>query len=362
LQPDYVIIEQAGGRRTADIPGGVVNFRVAALADRLLVALAAAVVAVLPAIAAQAPPAAFDVAAQRYPVGPIRMVVPFTPGSASDILARLIGPKLLESWGQQIVVDNRPSAGGTVAGSIVASAVPDGYTMMLTSSGFAGSAALYDKLPYDSLKDFSGVAQVVSTPLVLVVGPALGVKSVKELIALAQQKSGQFNFSSSGIGSGTHYAGELFKLAAGMNAVHVPYRGTPEAINDVISGRIQFMTAPVLPAMALVKSGRLTVLGVTTRERMALLPDVPTIAEAALPGFEYDGWYGILTPSKTPRAIIDKMSAEVARILKLPDVAEKILNTGAVPKSSTPQEFDTLVREEIVMRGKVFKAAGVKPE
>ena len=301
-------------------------------------------------------------AADGYPAGPIRMVVPFTPGSASDILARLIQPKLLESWGQQIVVDNRPSAGGTVAGSIVASAAPDGYTIMLTSSGFAGSAALYDKLPYDSVKDFAGVTQVVSTPLVVVVAPALGIKSVKELIALAQQKPGQLNFSSSGIGSGTHYAGELFKLAAGINVVHVPYRGTPEAINDVISGRIQFMTAPVLPVMSLVKSGRLLALAVTTRERMGLLPELPTVAEAALPGFEYDGWYGIFTPAKTPRAVINKMATEVARILKLPDVAEKILNTGAVPKPSTPQEFDKLVREEIVMRRKVFKAAGVKPD
>jgi tripartite-type tricarboxylate transporter receptor subunit TctC len=290
------------------------------------------------------------------------MVVPFTPGSASDILARLIGPKLLEAWGHQLVVDNRPSAGGTVAGSIVAGAAPDGYTMMLTSSGFAGSAALYDKLPYDSVKDFAGVTQVVSTPLVVVVSPALGVKSVKELIALAREKPGQFNFSSSGIGSGTHYAGELFNLAAGIKTVHVPYRGTPEAINDVISGRIQYMTAPVLPAMTLVKSGRLLALAVTTRERMSLLPDLPTVAEAALPGFEYDGWYGIFAPGKTPRAIINRMAAEVARILKLPDVAEKILNTGAVPKSSTPQEFDKLVRDEIVMRRKVFKAAGVKPD
>lgn len=301
-------------------------------------------------------------AAQPYPSGPIRMVVPFTPGSASDILARLIGPKLLEVWGQQIVVDNRPSAGGTVAGTIVAGAAPDGCTLMLTSSGFAGSAALYDKLPYDSVKDFSGVTQVVSTPLVLVVAPGLGVKSVKDLIALAQQKPGQLNFSSSGIGSGTHYAGELFKLAAGINTVHVPYRGTPEAINDVISGRIQYMTAPVLPAMSLVRSGRLLVLGVTTRERMALLPDVPTIAEAAVPGFEYDGWYGIFAPAKTPLAIIDKISREVGRILRLPDVTERIVNTGAVPKPSTPQEFDKLVREEIILRGKIFKVSGAKPD
>jgi tripartite-type tricarboxylate transporter receptor subunit TctC len=321
---------------------------------RYLRVLAAASLAIVPAATA--------LAADVYPSGPIRMIVPFTPGSASDILARLIQPKLLESWGQQIVVDNRPSAGGTVAGSIVAGASPDGHTVMLTSSGFAGSAAVYEKLPYDSLKDFAGVTQVVSTPLVLIVAPGLGVKSVKELIALAQQKPGQSNFSSSGIGSGTHYAGELFKLAAGINVVHVPYRGTPEAVNDVISGRVQYMVAPVLPVMSLVRAGRLIALAVTTRERLPLLPDVPTIAEAALPGFEYDGWYGIFVPAKTPRAVVNKLSAEVGRILRLEDVIERIASQGARPKPSTPEEFDKLVREEIIMRGKIFKASGARPD
>ena len=300
------------------------------------------------------------VVAQTFPVKPIRMVVPFTPGSASDILARLIAPKLNDKWGQQIVVDDRPSAGGTVAGLIVAGASPDGHTLMLTSSGFAGSAALYTNLPYDSLKDFAGVTQVVSTPLVLVVAPGLGVKSTRELIALAREKPGQTNFGSSGIGSGTHFAGELFKLAAGINVVHVPYKGTPEAINDTIAGRIQYFISPVLPAMSLIKGGRLLALAVTTRERLALMPDLPTIAEAALPGFEYDGWYGIFAPAKTPRAVINTISQEVGRILLLPDVKERIESQGATPKPSTPAEFDKLVREEIVMRGKVFKASGAR--
>ena len=298
--------------------------------------------------------------AQTFPSKPIRVVVPFTPGSASDILARLIAPKLNDSWGQPIVVDDRPSAGGTVAGLIVAGASPDGHTLMLTSSGFAGSAALYTNLPYDSLKDFAGVTQVVSTPLVLIVAPGLGVKSTKELIALARDKPGQTNFGSSGIGSGTHFAGELFKLAAGINVVHVPYKGTPEAINDTIAGRIQFFISPVLPSMSLIKSGRLLALAVTTRERLALMPDLPTIAEAALPGFEYDGWYGILAPAKTPRDVINKISKEVGRILRLPDVRERIESQGATPKPSTPGEFDKLVRDEIVMRGKVFKASGAR--
>lgn len=301
-------------------------------------------------------------AAQPFPSKPIRVVVPFTPGSASDILARLIGPKLLESWGQQVVVDNRPSAGGTVAGVIVAGAVPDGHTLMLTSSVFAGGAALYAKLPYDTLKDFTGVTQVVSTPLLVTVAPGLGVTSVKELIALAQQKPGQIAFGSSGIGSGTHFAGESFKLAAGINVVHVPYRGTPEAINDTIAGRVQFMLAPVLPAMSLVKGGRLLALAVTTRERLALLPDVPTVAEAALPAFAYDGWYGLIAPAGTPRAIVNQLSREVGRILRLPDVVDRIAATGAAPRPTTPEAFDKLVRDEIVMRGKIFKAAGARPD
>jgi tripartite-type tricarboxylate transporter receptor subunit TctC len=298
--------------------------------------------------------------AAEYPSHPIRMIVPFTPGSASDMLARMIGPKLYETWGQQVVIDNRPSAGGTVAGGIVASAAPDGHTLMLTSSGFAGAAALYDKLPYDPLKDFTGVTLVAVTPLIIVVSPNLGVKSVKELIAAAQQKPGQLNFGSSGIGSGTHFGGELFKLAAKINVTHVPYRGTPEALTDTMSGRIQFFVSPVLPAMALVRGGRLLALGVTSSQRLPMIPDVPTIAEAAIPGFEYDGWYGVFAPARTPRAIVNKVSVEIGRILKLPEVQERITREGAAPKPMTPEQFDRMVRDEIVMRGKVFKAAGAK--
>lgn len=298
----------------------------------------------------------------HYPARPVRIVVPFTPGSATDILARLIGPKLQEQWGQQIIVDNRPSAGGTVAGGIVASAAPDGHTLLLTSSAFAGAAALYDKLPYDSVRDFAGITQIAGTPLLVVVAPDLGVKSVKELIALAREKPGEINFGSSGIGSGTHYAGELFMQTAGINVVHVPYRGTPEVLNDVIAGRIQFYVAPVLAAMSLVRNGRLLALTVTTRERLPILPDVPTVAEAALPGFEYDGWFGMLAPARTPKAIIKALSEEAARILSLPDVRERITSTGAVPKTSSPAAFEQYIHDEIAKRRKVFRAAGVKVE
>lgn len=300
------------------------------------------------------------VVAAEYPSRPIRVIVPFTAGSASDLLARTIGPKLAESWGQQVVVDNRPSAGGTVAGSIVATAGADGHTMMLTSSAFAGSAALYDKLPYDSIRDFRGVSLVTQTALLLVVSPTLGAKTVKDLIAIAQQKPGQLNFGSSGIGSGTHYGTALFNLAAGIKAVHVPYRGTPEVITDVVSGRMHYATSPPLAAVPQVRAGRLIAVGVTSPQRMAMLPDVPTIAEAALPGFEYQGWFGVLVPARVPRAVIDKLNAELARILALPEVHERIARDGSTAKSSTPAEFDKLVREEIATRTKVFKAAGAK--
>jgi len=305
---------------------------------------------------------ATQAAAADFPARPIRIVVPFTAGSASDLLARMIGPKMTESWGQQVVVDNRPGAGGTVAGGIVASATPDGHTLMLTSSAFAGSAALYDKLPYDSHKDFTGVSLVATTALVLIVSPNLGAKTVKELIALAKQKPGQLNFGSSGIGSGTHYGGELFNLAAGIKAVHVPYRGTPEVITDTISGRMHFAMSPLLAAVPHVKGGRLLAVGVTSPQRLPMIPDVPTVAEAALPGFVYVGWFGVLAPSRTPRGIVDKLSAEIGRALKAPDIVERISRTGTTPESSSPKEFEKRVHDEIATRKKVFKAAGVKAE
>ncbi|HKA42489.1 MAG TPA: tripartite tricarboxylate transporter substrate binding protein [Burkholderiales bacterium] len=299
--------------------------------------------------------------AQAYPSHPIRVIVPFSPGSATDILARLIGPKLTESWGQQVITDNRPSAGGTVAGGIVAAAAPDGHTLLLTSSAFAGSAALYEKLPYDTVKDFAGVTQIASTPVLLVAAAGIGVKSVKDLIALAKQKPGQIAYGSSGIGSGTHFAAELFNLTAGISVVHVPYRGSPEVLNDVIAGRLQFAMTPVLVAVPLVRSGRVLAIGVTSTQRLPMVQDVPPIAEG-LPGFEYDGWFGALAPARTPRAIVNKLSREIGRILQLPDVIERITSTGALPRSSTPEEFDKLVRTEIAMRTKVFKAAGAKAE
>jgi len=325
-----------------------------ALLQTLLVLAAAGVSAGASAQAASKEPG--------YPNKPIRVVVPFTAGSATDIIARIIGPKLVERWGRPVVMDNRPSAGGVVAFSIVAEATPDGHTLLVTGSNFAGSAALYSKLPYDPVRDFSGVSQIASTPLVLVVAPTLGAKSVKELIALAREKPGQLNYGSTGLGSGPHYGAELFKLASGINAVHVPYRGSPESLTDLMAGRVHFILSPVLAATPLIKSVRLLALGVTTTYRAQGLPDVPTVAEAGLAGFEYQGWYGMLAPSRTPRRIINLLSREVGRILELGDIKERIANQGAAARPSTPEEFDKLVRDEITTRRKVWKAAGVKPE
>ncbi len=300
--------------------------------------------------------------ARAYPGKPIRMVVPFTPGSATDVIARMLAPKLVDSWKQPVVIDNRASAGGTVAGAIVAGSPPDGHTLMLASSVFAGSAALYPNLPYDTLKDFAGVTQIGSTPMLIATSPAFGIKTLRELIALAQQKPGQINFGSSGIGSGTHVGGEFFKLAAHIEIVHVPYKGTPEALNDAIAGRIQFVVTSVVPAIPLVRSGRLQALAITTRERLPALPEVPTVAEAALPGFHYDGWYGLIAPVRTPRAVIDQLAQEVGRILRLPDITEKLASLGATSRPTTPAEFDAMVRNEIAIRGKVLKAAGAKAD
>mgnify|MGYP003344955790 CR=1 FL=1 len=242
---------------------------------------------------------------------------------------------------------------------VVAKSQGDGYTLLITYVGtLAINMGLYPKLPYDTLRDFTAVTQIGSTPMVIGTAPASGIKSVRELIALAQQKPGQVNFGSSGIGSGTHVGGELFKMTAGIDVIHVPYKGTPEALNDTIAGRIHFLVTSIVPAVPLVRGGRLVALAVTTRERAATLPDVPTVAEAALPGFNYDGWYGLIAPARTPPAIINVLSRTVGDILRSTEIAEKLAAQGAAAKPTTPAEFDRMVREEIVIRSKVLKASG----
>ncbi|MGH8635138.1 MAG: tripartite tricarboxylate transporter substrate binding protein [Burkholderiales bacterium] len=301
-----------------------------------------------------------DARSQKYPSKPIRMIVPFTAGSQADLFARMIAPKMAENWRQQVVVDNRPSAGGIVAGSIIAGAAPDGYTLLLTSSAYAVSAAIYSKLPYDPLKDLYGVAKFVSGPLVLVVSPKLGVNSVKELIALAKSKPGQLSFGSAGIGSGTHMGGEQFKYVAGINVVHVPYRGTPEALIDTMTGRIQYWFSPLGPALPFVADKRLLALAVSTAQRSPLFPDVPTVAEVALPGFDYDTWYGVFVPARTPRPVVNQLNQELARIVSLPDVKERMELQGAIIKTTTPEEFAELLLADIATFKRVAKAANIR--
>jgi len=296
-----------------------------------------------------------------FPAKAVRIIVPFSTGSQTDLLARMVGQKMSENWAQPVLIENRPGAGGVVAASSVATANPDGHTLLFHSNGFAATAALYSKLPYDTLKDFASVSQVASSPVVLVVAPSLNIRSVKELIALARQRPGQVNFGSAGIGSGTHLAAELFKLAVLIDVVHVPYKGTPEALTETTTGRIQFFFSPMMPAMPFVRDGRLLALGVTTAQRSPALPDVPSVSEA-VPGYEYDGWFAMWAPANTPKPVINQLSKEVARALDVPDTKDRMLRDGLVPKSSTPEELTNLTRAQIERMRALVNAAGLRPE
>jgi len=299
---------------------------------------------------------------QHFPNKPIRMIVGFTPGSEIDVVARLLNQEISENWGQRVVVDNRTGAGGTVGGAIAATAAPDGYTLFFNSVSHTASQALYSKLPYDTLRDFAGVSQATSAPNVLVVAPTQGIKSVKELLALARQKSGQINFGSAGVGSGTHITGEMFRFAEQLNVSHVPYKGVPELLADTVTGRIHYSFSPIGNTLPFVKDRRLIALAVTTTVRSPSLPEVPTVAESAIPGFEWDQWYGLFAPAKTPRAIVNQLSKEMARVLALPDIRERLAFRGSVPKPSTPEQFDKFVRAEVEKVTKAIKAGGIKIE
>jgi tripartite-type tricarboxylate transporter receptor subunit TctC len=304
--------------------------------------------------------AGFAWSADAYPVRPVRMLVPFAPGSQTDILARWIGEKVTEKSGHQVVVDNRPSAGGTIASQYVLAANPDGHTLMMISTGHAGNATLYSKLPYDTIRDFSGVTRVASVPNLLIVSPSLGPRTVKELIAFAKARPGQINFSSAGVGSGTQINGEMFRLAAGFEATHVPFKGAVDSLNDAMTGRVQFTFSPVLVSMGQVKAGKALALAVSTAKRSAMFPDVPTVAEAALPGFDYDQWYGLLAAAKTPRPLVNQANREVVRVLNLPDIKERMLTQGATPTPTTPEEFDAYIRSEVKRFAKILIAAGAR--
>ena len=299
---------------------------------------------------------------EEYPSKPIRIVVGFTPGGGPDITARYIAQKLTESWKQQVIVENRPGAGGTLAAAMVARAGPDGYTLLSVSSAHAIAAAIYPKLPYDTLKDLSGITQSGSSKYVLVVAPSLGLNSVKELIAAAKARPGQLNFSSAGTGSGTHFAAEIFKAQAAIDVIHVPFKGIPEALTETMAGRVQFFMAPIANAVNQVKDGKLVGLAVSSRTRDMLLPDVPAIAEAGLPGYETELWFGLLTSSAVPRPIVARLNREIVRILSEPEIKQRWTPIGIEPRPTTPEAFDKMVRDEIAVFAKIARAANIKSE
>lgn len=299
--------------------------------------------------------------AAGYPGRPVRIVVPFTPGGQPDIFSRLIAEKLTQALRQQIVVDNRPGAGGMVGSRIVAEASPDGYTLLSISAAHVIAPAVR-KLPYDTLRDFAGISMQYNAAYLLVASPALGIKNTQELIALAKSKPGQLNFASAGAGSGTHFAGEMFKRAAGIDIVHVPFRGIPEAMTDTMANRVQLFMAPLASSVALVKDGKLRALGVTSPGRIGIHPDIPTIAESGLPGFKVDSWGALFAPAKTPRAIIDRLNREVTAALRSPDVQKSMRALGAEPAPSTPAELDQVVARELAAILKIARIAGIEPQ
>jgi tripartite-type tricarboxylate transporter receptor subunit TctC len=300
-------------------------------------------------------------AQQKYPSKPVRIVVPFSPGSATDITARMIGPRLGELWAQPVIVENRAGAGGTLAAVAVSRATPDGYTLLLTSAAFAITAALNSNLPYDPLKDFAGVTQVGFTSGVLAVTPGLGARSVKELIALGKAQPDKLLYGSAGVGSGIHMTAERFRMIAGFRAVHVGYRGQPEMLIDIVSGRIHYAFPSLGPVMPFIKDGRVLALAMVTAKRSPLLPDVPAMVEV-LPGFERDASHALLAPAKTPRPILNQISRDVARVLAMPEVRQQMQAMSFEPAPTTPEEFDRILRRLIALFSKVADAAGMRAQ
>jgi tripartite-type tricarboxylate transporter receptor subunit TctC len=291
----------------------------------------------------------------------VRVIVPFTPGGQPDIFARMVGEKLTQSLGQQIVVDNRPGAGGMTGSKTVAEATPDGYTLLSISSAHAIAPAVR-KLPYDTLRDFTGISMLYNAAYLLVVPPALPVKTTQELVAMAKAKPGQLNFASAGVGSGTHFAAEMFKYTAKIDIVHVAYKGIPEAMTDTMANRVQIFMAPLASSSGLVKEGKLRALGASSPARLPFAPDIPTIAEAGYPGFRWDSWGGMFAPSKTPRAIVTRLNRDVVSILNQPDIQKRMRTLGAEPAPTTPAEFDKHVAREVAIVLKLAKAAGLEPQ
>ena len=305
----------------------------------------------------------FGVSCHAFPDKPVRFVVGFTPGGPSDILARAVGQKLAERWGQQVVIENRPGAGGNLAAEVVAKSAPDGHTWLLgNNSILATNQSLYRKLPYDPLKDFAPVALVAVQPNILVVHPDVKANSVMELVALAKQNPGRLNYASSGAGAAAHLAGELFKTMAGVDIVHVPYKGAQPALTDLIAGHAQLMFATSASVIPYVKAGRLRALAVTTAQRSPSVPELPTVSEAGLAGFEATTWHGVVVPSATPGPLVQRLNEELNLVLNNKELRERLAGLGAEVVTGTPREFADYIAREIPKWSKVVRDSGARAE
>ncbi|MGZ8198593.1 MAG: tripartite tricarboxylate transporter substrate binding protein [Burkholderiales bacterium] len=300
--------------------------------------------------------------AQEFPQKPIRIIVPFGAGSATDALARTIGPKMTEMWGQQVIVENRPGAGSVVGTAVAAKAPADGHTLLVVSASHAINATLYSKLPFDPVKDFSGITPLALIPNILIVHPSLPVKNVKELVALAKVTPSGLNYTSAGIGSNSHLNGEIFRSTAGIKLVHVPFKGFAEAITEIMAGRLEMTFAPAILAAAHIKTGRVRALAVSSTKRSSAFPELPTMVEAGVKDCIFDGWFGLLAPAGTPKPVLEKLNAAVLKILQLPDVSAQLKNQGADPLPMTPDQYDKYIRSEVVKLGRVVKESGAKAE
>ncbi len=317
---------------------------------------------VVPVVATLLAAPAASALAQAYPSKPIRLVVGFTPGGGVDINARLLGPKLTEYMGQQVIVDNRPGAGTNIANEFVAKSAPDGYTLLINTAAVAINMALYKKVPFDTLRDFAPISVFSQSPNILVVHSSVPVKSVKELVALAKAKPGALNYSSAGSGTTQHLAAELFKLRSGVNIVHVPYKGSAPSLTALIGGEVSLTFANIPAIYQHVKSGRLRPLASAGPKRSELMPGVPIMAEAGVKGVEVVVWYGVLAPAATPKDIVNTLAANIRKAAFSPDTKQKLVDQGAEPVGSTPEEFGKLLREEVTKWAEVVKASGAKAD
>ena len=301
--------------------------------------------------------------AQNFPTKPIRFIVPFPAGGGADLWARVIGQKLTDAWGQNVIVDNRSGASGIIGTELASKAVPDGYTLLMGTTGtHATNPVVFSKLPYDSIKHFAPISNFVDTPFMLVAHPSVPVKSLKDLIGLAKTRPGQLNYASFGNGSSAHLAGELFKTAAKLDIVHVPYRGGPPAMVDLLGGQVSMMFNSLPAVIPHVKSRRLRGIAVASATRAKGMPDIPTFAEAGLPGIEAGSWYGVFAPAGTPKAVVARLNSEIVKMLKSPDVQQRLATEGADPIGNSPEEFAAQVKRDITKWGKVARESGIRAE